>query len=210
MTNLRVFSIVPLIALVLATNASPALAATPRGACEAEGGSWVGVDSNNGTCTYEEGLDIVEQKCGTFYAIFTEEFTAGVSTDSNCKYTRGFGGSGSTSENKDASKAITLSLGGGKNGKVTFSPGACVRQCTITATLPTNAKNALPSGVHAKLYVRLAGGSGSYLVCFKNPKGEPAIIYKFVGGTWAALVRSSASTICASSSGSGAYYLGAN
>jgi hypothetical protein len=109
---------------------------------------------------------------------------------------------------------VTLCLSKGKNGCVNFEVGACQNNCTISATLPVAAADALPAGALAKLYIRPIDENGEpsasgYTVCFDNPDGAEVVIYKFAGGEWVALTFSStADSLCTTSSGEGAFYLG--
>lgn len=206
-TSFRIASALLILVVALTLSSSPALASTIKGECEAQGGTWKGPDSSNGSCTYGEASDFAEKYCGSSYAVYTEDFSAGVFTGADCNYTRGFGGRGDTSDNKAATGPITLNVSGGKNGKVTFPAGLCDPQCSITPTLPTPAKNALPSGVLAKLYVRVPSSAASYLVCFKNPSGQALSAYRLVGDAWVRVLSSSSNPGCFYANGSGAFYL---
>lgn len=110
-------------------------------------------------------------------------------------------------------ETITLHLGGGKNGNVTFAPGTCLQLCSISPTLPTIARNSLPAHTLATLYVRMVdeagtAGEGSYLICFDNPHGDTLTIYRYIRGAWLALRVSASDPICTTASGDGAFSLG--
>lgn len=105
-------------------------------------------------------------------------------------------------------------VGNGSNsGSVTFPAGACPQKCTAGSTLPGPAKNSLPDGAMATIYVRVvddggAAGTGSYTVCFNNPDDEALTIYRYVGGAWVAIQVATTNPVCVSASGDGAFYLG--
>lgn len=189
-------------------SASPAFAVTDQqDICEDGGGVWTGADAFNGSCEYPIGNSNAEDGCGE-HAVYTQTFSAGAQTSDHCAYEpTSIGAAGK--EGSGSNHSVTLLLGQGKNGSATFSPGACAQKCTISANLPRAAKNLLPSGVAATLSVRMLGGTGSYLVCFKTAGLENPAIYKFVAGTWVRLVlRSSGNNICAAATGNGSFYLG--
>jgi hypothetical protein len=196
--------------LLLATSTTVAFASAETD-CNADGGVWTGIDADNGTCTYGPGDQPTIDNCRPF-ATYQETFDAGVLESSKCTSSRGFGNSGDSTSNKDNSKPVTLRLYG-KNGYVTFGAGVCLPfQCTISANLPSAAKDALPdTNQLGMLYVRVAGSpSTAYRVCFNNPKGEEMAIFRFVGGSWIAITspRITSTPICVSASGDGSFYLG--
>jgi hypothetical protein len=176
--------------------------------CEDSGGSWDGPGFQDGTCTYEDGSKTATAECGPFGS-YKEDFAGGNVIDTRCVYNHGFGGSGGSSSNNPSGQ-VTLKLRQGKNGYVIFNFGVCQeQQCTITAHLPNDPKSELPTPNFGTLFVRFASDPGGYLVCFKNSSGgETRSLYKFVNGSWLALATSSATPICAASSGNGSYYLG--
>jgi hypothetical protein len=189
---------------------TPAYALTDQqDICEDNGGTWTGADAFNGSCGYGLGNEVAENNCGE-HAIYTENFSAGASTGTHCKsvpFT--YGGAGGEAEHSNES--VTLSLGQGKNGSATFSPDACPTKCTISANLFRNARNVLPSDALAALSVRIVGGAGgSYLVCFKTTGLSNPSIYKFAGGTWVRIATlGSGNSICAATTGTASFYLGA-
>lgn len=203
------FSFVAVFAITLLT-VTPAFALTDQqDICEDNGGTWTGADAFNGSCGYGDGNDVAEENCGE-NANYTENFSGGVSSGTHCKFL-GHPPGGAGSETPGSTKSVTLSLGQGKNGSVTFSPGSCPKKCTIGAYLFQNAKNALPAGALATLSVRIAGGAGgSYLVCFKTAGLSNPSIYKFVGGVWVRIATiDSGNNICAATTGTASFYLGA-
>lgn len=206
---LNIFSLLAVLAIALVA-VSPAYAMEDQqDNCEDEGGTWNGADAFNGSCGYGLGNTSAEKECGE-HGMLTETFSAGVQTGSNCEYEST--SIGTAGDETKGSKAVTLSLGQGKNGSATFSPAACPKKCTITANLFRSAKNALPTGSLATLSVRIVGGEGGgYLVCFKTGGLTNPSIYKFIGSTWVRIATiSSGNRICASTSGTASYYLGAD
>ncbi len=112
---------------------------------------------------------------------------------------------------------VTLALCHGKNGAATFPAGGCYIKCTITSALPGGAERKLPSTDYASIYVRTVApgglpGQDSYVVCFSlhNLDLNPPIIFRFVSGAWVpvAIGNSESTSICASGSGDGAFFLG--
>lgn len=203
------FSFVTVLAIALLT-VTPAFALTDQqDICEDNGGTWTGADAFNGSCGYGDGNEVAENHCGE-HAIYTENFSGGVSSGTHCKYT-GFPPGGAGGEAANSNKSVTLSLGQGKNGKVIFSPSACPKKCTIGAYLFNSAKNALPAGALATLSVRIVGGAGgSYLVCFKTSGLTNPSIYKFVAGVWVRIATiGSGESMCAATTGTASFYLGA-
>jgi hypothetical protein len=200
-------------------DAGSIIAINPETTCTGSGGAWSGVDSDNGDCTYPQGNATALGICGAGYE-YTETFIAGASSGTSCTYV-GTSSSedDSPSGNGDEVKGggdepVTLFLGSGNNGSATFAPDACPQKCTIGPNLPAGAKDSLPDNAVATMYVRVVNeggetGGGSYTVCFKNPEGQPLVIYKFVGGAWVALTfPSNSNQVCVTSSGDGAFYLG--
>lgn len=202
------FSFTAVLAIALFT-ATPAFAVTDQqDHCEDNGGTWTGATTFTGFCTYGDGNDVAIENCGE-HTIYTENFSNGSSTGTHCTNVPfSYGGAGGESK---GSQSVTLTLGQGKNGLVTFAPGVCLNKCTISANLFRSAKNALPSDALATLSVRIVGGSGgSYLVCFKTSGLSNPSIYKFVAATWVRIATiGSGNSICATSTGTASYYLGA-
>lgn len=208
--KIRSFIALLLVLVVSLTAVGPAYAVTDQqDKCEDAGGTWTGADAFNGECEYPVGNSSAEKICGE-HGLLTESFDAGVKTGEHCDYEpTPIGAAGS--ETGSSGQAVTLHLGQGKNGSVAFAPGACPKKCTISANLLRAAKNALPSGVLATLSVRIVGGSGgSYLICFNTAGISNPTIYKFIGGSWVRFASiSSGNKVCASTTGSASFYLGA-
>ncbi|HSS99469.1 MAG TPA: hypothetical protein VLK33_20680 [Terriglobales bacterium] len=206
LSRLFALSLILILSLLIV---SPAYALTDQqDICEDNGGTWTGADAFNGYCEYPFGNTTSDQECGE-HGKLTTNFSNGALTGSHCSFEPTPGGAAGD-ETSNGLNAITLQLGQGKNGSVTFSPGACPVKCTISANLHRNAKNALPSEALATLSVRIVGNvGGSYLVCFKTAGLDHPTIYKFVGGAWVRIAMlSTANRICASTTGNASFYLG--
>jgi hypothetical protein len=189
--------------------ALPLLGGSAALACEYDGGTWSGSDVMSGTCTFAPGTDKFTAHCTSTDSSYYENYDSGVLGGSGC--VSGYNPPVSTDNNSD--ETVTLNLPGGKNGSVTFPPGACPQKCSISHNLPAGANSSVPDDALATLYVRVVDeggtpGEGSYTVCFSNPKAEALVIYRYLGGVWVAMRSAASDPICTVASGDGAFYLG--
>lgn len=216
-----------LVFLVIAVSllvTTPALAGGPYTStyCASIGGTWSGLGSVDGQCKWAANTATAIAACGADQD-YTVLVSAGHSFSSSC--TTPASSSPDPVSDEDQSHPedqatdggsegpVTLTLGGDKNGSVTFPPETCPQKCTISSKLPSEAKQHLPSNALATMYVRVidAGGNpgnGSYQVCFNNAKNEAVVIYRFVSGAWVGMAASSGSQICTTANGEGSFYLG--
>jgi hypothetical protein len=183
---------------------TPALAAEAD--CLAAGGTWNGVDADNGTCSYPAGSTAAVNACVYATSAYEETFVANAKTESECTH--------SPSQTRIASNGgsevtFTLPIKGPVKGTVEFFGGTCKQNCTVDTILPSLAKEMLDQTPLATLYVRVDGGAGtgSYRVCFSNPLGEGLNLYQFLGGSWILVSFSHHNPICATASGDSAFYL---
>lgn len=196
---------IPFLALTLALIwVSPAYAA--ESFCTSNGGTWSGVDADNGTCTYPAGNPTAKSACESPKVPYEVTFVSNVETDASCIRTRT--NTRIVSE-EDPQTGFILRLKGDRNGTVEFFNGSCINSCTIDSVLPDLAKESTIDTPLATLYVRVDGGAGngSYRVCFNNPYGEGMNLYQFIGGNWWLVNFSHNNPICALASGDGAFYL---
>ncbi len=198
-------SLVSILVLILAFAwVSPAYAA--ESTCTSNGGTWSGIDSDNGSCTYPAGNPIALSACEFPKIPYVVNYESGIETDASCVRTRT--GTRILSED-DPHTAFVLRLKGDRNGYVEFFDGSCLNSCTIDSVLPDLAEESTIDTPLATLYVRVDGGAGtgSYRVCFNNPYGEGMNLYQFIGGNWWLVNFSHSNPICALASGDGAFYL---
>lgn len=196
------FTLVLLLALVWVT---PAFAA--QSLCTSNGGTWDGVDADNGTCTYPAGSSIAIAACGSDGFPYVITYVADVEEKAECV------GQGQTQVSSEGpvEAGFTLRLGGEKNGFVEFFAGSCDQNCTIDTNIPNLAEDSIIVTPLATLYVRVDGGagSGSYRVCFENTTAGRVSIYRSIGGVWYPIAGPSGNgLVCATASGDGAFYLG--
>jgi hypothetical protein len=206
-SSVRWFRLIAALILVLVAalaSASPAFAAESD--CLAAGGTWSGVDADNGKCTYPSGSTTAVNNCISIHASYEETFVTNAKTDSRCFYTP----SGTRIASDGGSDtAFTMPIKGPVKGSVEFFGGSCKVNCTVDTTLPLLAKELLDQSPLATVYVRVDGGAGtgSYRVCFSNPLGEGLNLYQFVGGGWSLVSHTHGNPICATASGDSAFYL---
>jgi hypothetical protein len=173
--------------------------------CIDAGGTWSGVDDENGRCTYPAGNAEAVAACGVATVGYRITYMDGQEIKAGC-------GSGATvrSSMGPALESFTLRLGSERNGWVTFFDNACAKNCTVDWQLPGVAESATLVSPVATMYVRVDGGAsaGGYQVCFTNPNGLSHTIYQFIGGVWWPIARSTGATICGQANGDGAFFLG--
>lgn len=195
------FTVVLLILVLALTGVTPAFA--EEGHCLSNGGTWSGSDDDNGRCTYPAGGSIATAACTT--SGYTVTYVNDMEVKSGC-------GNGQTAKSTHgpSEETFTLRLGGDRNGWVTFSANVCQKNCTIDSILPGIAEASILTTPVASMYVRIDGGNpvGFYTVCFANPNYSSHTVYRFVGGIWTPVARSTGATICAAASGEGAFFLG--
>lgn len=201
----RMRILVPFLVLALALIwVSPAYAA--ESFCTSHGGTWSGVDADNGTCTYPAGHPDAKEACESNKIPYSVTYVANVETDVSCIRTR-------TNTRILSSEApqtsFILRLKGDHNGYVEFFSNSCINSCTIDSVLPDLARNSTIDVPLATVYVRVDGGAGngSYRVCFENPYAEGLNLYQFIGGNWWLVNFSHSNLVCALASGDGAFYL---
>jgi hypothetical protein len=202
-TSLRILSIALVLVLSVVV-VSPALAS--EAVCTAAGGSWDGVDTVTGTCTYDSTNSETIAGCGSSRYTYLVQYFNSVEVGSMCKP---LWGGGYTAVVSDGARQGSFSLHL-KNGKasVTFANG-CSSNCTINSTLPDGpGKDTLFLTPLATLYVRAGDSSNSYTACFRNTSGGSVRIYRYAGGIWTPIsAPSTASVVCASATGDGSFYL---
>jgi hypothetical protein len=192
-----------LLALVIAlTYTSPALAADAEDLCTTSGGTWKGPDSQNGRCTFAPGDPTAVSSCGSDLKEYWLTYESNVEVSAKCR----FPNQRRTSTDGPSPKEFTLRLSNGK-ARVTFAPGTCTRNCSISANLPSVPKSAILLTPLATLNVRSAS-KGLYRVCFSNVNGLRVRIYRFLNSVWVPISPvSSAGLVCARTSGDGSFYL---
>lgn len=207
-SSLRLIRLISLPLLVLAITlvwVTPAFAA--EAACTAAGGTWSGVDADNGTCSYSAGNLTAVSSCGSSRERYQVSYVANVETDADCipmsRPATRIGTNGGSDTN------FVIHIKGSWKGYVEFFGGTCKQNCTIDSVLPALAKESIIVTPLATVYVRVDGGvgTGSYQVCFSNPLNESLNLYQFIGGTWWPVNHSTSNPICAVASGDGAFYL---
>lgn len=190
--------------------------------CANQGGSWSGINADEGTCTYPANSTEALNFCGADqqYTItydsdgqWTTLCTAIVSSPASLM---GYGGCG-TEVRGPLEHRVTLALCHNRNGAATFPTGSCFIKCTISPGLPAAAARKLPGSSYATIYVRSVApggeaGQDSYAVCFNlDDLGLDApTIYRFISGSWEAVAIGNAESrvLCAAGSGDGSFYLG--
>lgn len=195
-----VTAVVLVASLIIAT---PAFAAEFQ--CVTAGGTWSGVDEENGRCTYPAGNAEAVAACGSSTVGYRVNYLEGQEVKAGC----GSGGTVRSSLGPEL-ESFTLRLGGERNGWVTFFDDACAQNCTIDWQLPGVADSATLVSPVATLYVRVDGGAGAggYQLCFTNPNGLSHTIYQFISGVWWPIARSTGASICGQATGDGAFFLG--
>ena len=205
--GLRIFTAVFLVLIITLLSTSPAYAA--EDACTLAGGTWSGVDPDNGTCTYPLGNPVAVAACGSSTIVYEVTYEFDTEMDAICIETRVPPSETRITSNGGSEESFVLRLKGDRNGWVEFFGGSCKQNCTIDSILPELAKESTIDTPLATLYVRVDGGAGtgSYRVCFNNPYGEGLNLYQFIGGNWWLVNFSHSNPICALASGDGAFYL---
>lgn len=205
--GLRIFTAVFLVLIITLLSTSPAYAA--EDACTLAGGTWSGVDPDNGTCTYPPGNPVAVAACGSSTIVYEVTYEFDTEMDAICIETRVPPSETRIRSNGGSEESFVLRLKGDRNGWVEFFGGSCKQNCTIDSILPELAKESTIDTPLATLYVRVDGGAGtgSYRVCFNNPYGEGLNLYQFIGGNWWLVNFSHSNPICALASGDGAFYL---
>lgn len=201
---IRIFSVSLLVIAIPLAWASPAYAAEAN--CTSTGGTWSGIDADNGTCTYPTGSSMAVASCGSSKVPYEVTYASNVETDANCLRTRT---ATRISSDGGSPTNFVLHIKGSVKGTVEFFGGTCQQNCTIDTVLPDNAKESLDDVPLATVYVRIDGGAGtgSYHVCFSNPLGEGLNLFQFVGGNWILASHSHGNPICTVASGDSAFYL---
>jgi hypothetical protein len=198
---LLVFGLVLALSLVVV---APAYAS--QAVCTTNGGTWQGVDTVTGTCTYDSTNSEAIAGCGSSRYTYLVQYFNAVEVGSMCKP---LWGGGYTAVVSDGARqgSFSLHLKNGK-GSVTFANG-CDSNCSINSTLPDGpGKESLYLTPLATLYVRAGDSSNSYTACFRNDSGGSVRIYRYAGGIWTPIsAPSTASVVCASATGDGSFYL---
>lgn len=204
----RMRILVPFLVLAMALVwVSPAYAAEAD--CTSNGGTWSGMDADNGTCTYPAETSVAGAACGSEKAIYTVTFEFDTETDATCFIPGAVRTHTRIYSSEDTQTGFVLRLKGDRNGSVEFFDNSCINSCTIDSVLPGLARNNTIDVPLATVYVRIDGGAGngSYRVCFNNPYGEGLNLYQFIGGNWWLVNFSHSNPICVLASGDGAFYL---
>ena len=203
---------------LLVSTGLPTLASSvdPQVSCLANGGTWDGMDSISGTCTYPAGNNVAMKYCGAGYK-YAVSYIEGSQASQTCTpgesyYSVLYMGCGNRVEGPNPDPVV-VHLCWGYNGFVRFPAYVCPLTCLIGFVLPYQAAGDLPSGALATLYVQLDDTDGSpyngtYTACFENPEGETLTLYRYISGEWRAINTSSRNPVCASATGDGSFYLG--
>ena len=205
--TLQISFVAILVSVIAFAWVSPAYAA--EDACTLDGGTWSGIDPDNGSCTYPPGNPIAVAACGSSTTVYEVTYEFDTEMDVICIETRVPPSETRIRSNGGSEENFILRLNGDRNGWVEFFGGSCLQNCTIDYILPDLAKESTIDTPLAALYVRVDGGAGtgSYRVCFNNPYGEGMNLYQFIGGNWSLVNFSHSNPICAVASGDGAFYL---
>jgi hypothetical protein len=204
-------------------------AVTTAEQCVIDGGTWLDVDPEIGTCSFSAGSAEAISNCGADYA-YSVTYNQDETTDIVCTFMAapaappvpdtpsgpGYGGCGNEVRGP-LEHPVTLALCRNRNGAATFPTGACYIRCTISPNLPGPARRKVQGKAYATMYVRSIApggepGNDSYVVCFKlgELNLKTPTIYRWVSGNWVAVAIGSAEStvVCASGSADGAFYLG--
>jgi hypothetical protein len=205
-----------------------AAAVTTADQCAIDGGTWLDVDPNIGTCSFSAGSSTAISHCGNDHS-YSVTYNQDETTDELCTYvappaapaTGSSGGPGygycGNEVRGPLEHPVTLWLCKNRNGSATFPTGACYIKCTISSGLPAPARRKIKSHIYASIYVRSIApggepGTDSYVVCFNlgDLNLKTPTIYRYVSGSWVAVAIGTAESkvLCASASADGAFYLG--
>lgn len=181
-----------------------------QGLCEDGGGTWVGSDAWNGTCTYPPGVFQAESPCNDTQIVQTTIVYFPFSRTFHCINVTSGGEEYSHNSGQSADEPIRLCTQAAGEWRCSyFNEGTCAVNCYIDPHLPAGAQAALPGGVISTLYVNISPDPGGfYSVCFENPDNVSFTIYQYLGGVWVPLMTSTINPVCASASGDGSFYLG--